>query len=375
MVRKIRILDEERRNRTPPAKKLVTSLLQGEHAVIPAFYRMIAEETFVSKGDSLVELLMSYPDDLIRIYAYPHYRGYSQIDEQHSNGFSLLEEENTWVDEWRVTWHHKADSVGSISIGHPLRSYADFAGYVFPRGCLPTRLANASTQIERIRDRNDKYIVGHVGFGIFELGQSLRGMENFLADFYTDKNMALRLIRELANFHLSLIEEWARLDVAAVHISDDWGGQDALLVSPQLFRECFKPYYRELFACAHRNGMQVFFHSCGAVQQIIGDLLEVGVDVLHPLQPGANDYHMIARTYGRDLTVQGGLDVQHTLTRGGPDQIERSLYEFVEIFRKYDCGVILSPTNTIVPESPIENIEFAFQTMRRISEASKKAVA
>jgi uroporphyrinogen decarboxylase len=250
----------------------------------------------------------------------------------------------------------------------------DFPNYRFPMGSLPTRLEDATAQIQAIRDRKEKYIVGYIGFGIFELGQSLRGMENFLIDLYSDKKMALRLIRELTNFHLSLIEEWGRLGVDAVNITDDWGGQNALMISPQLFRECFKPYYQELFTCAHRNGMQVIFHSCGAVQEIIGDLLQAGMDVLHPIQPGSNSYDDIAKAYGNDLTVKGGLDVQHTLTRGTQEEIERSLYYFVETFRKYECGVILSPTNTIVPDTPIENIEFAFRIMHKISQETRNGV-
>jgi len=209
--------------------------------------------------------------------------------------------------------------------------------------------------------------------GIFERVCTLMGMDNFFIDIYLNKNITLSLIRELTNFHLSLIEEWAKLEVDAIHLSDDWGGQDNILISPDYWRDVFKPYYRELFSCAHRHNLDVFFHSCGAVEKIIGDLVEIGADVIHPLQPvPGNNYRNIASEYGSDLTVMGGIDVQNALTGLDGSELTRSIYSFVEVFSKYNCGIILSPTNNIVPDTPLENIRIAFETMDKISRESSR---
>ena len=93
---------------------------------------------------------------------------------------------------------------------------------------------------------------------------------------------------------------------------------------------------------------------------------EIGIDVLHPIQPACNDYNYIAKKFGKDLTVMGGIDVQNILPNGTKDEIKESLYEFAEIFSHNGSGVIFNPTNSIVPDTPLENIEFAFEIVKEI---------
>ena len=90
----------------------------------------------------------------------------------------------------------------------------------------------------------------------------------------------------LTEYVIGLIQEWGKTDVSAMFLTDDWGSQDALMISPAMWRRHFKEYYRRIFAEVHRWGKDVMFHSCGNVASIIPDLIEVGVDVLDPLQPG-----------------------------------------------------------------------------------------
>lgn len=365
-------------NNSSLKKKEVIAMLDGESKFIPACYSMIAEETIISKGKKLLKILEKYPDDIVRIDPFPSFIGYKTADGREGSFDFYLNKDDTWtwVDEWGVKWMHTSDSVGVAPVDFPLKNYDGFEQYVrdvMPRGSFPSRIESANKQIKNIDSWNRKFLVGKgdMVLGIFERAKLIRGMDNLFIDFYYNKKMVQRLIRELTNYFLAEIEEWSKLNVDAIYYGDDWGSQKNLLISPELWRELFKPYYVELINCAHRNNLSVIFHSCGAVTKIVGDLIEIGVDVIHPLQASCNDHSYLAKEFGKDLTIMGGLDVQRELITGNKDQIKKSLYNFVEIFSKYNCGILLSPTNTIVPDTPIENIQFAFETMHKISQESE----
>ena len=101
----------------------------------------------------------------------------------------------------------------------------------------------------------------------------------------------------LADYVLELIRQWGELGVDAVFLTDDWGSQTALMISPDMWRSFFKPHYRRLFAEVHRWHMDVVFHSCGNVLDLVEDLIEVGIDVLDPVQPGAMDQEELVRRF------------------------------------------------------------------------------
>jgi uroporphyrinogen decarboxylase len=368
-------IEHFRRNNTPDnLKDEIKSVVKGESSFIPVVYKMLGDETLNLKGEALLELIKRYPDHIIRLDPYPSDLGYRTEEEIAQNGVKIPGKDSVWLDEWGVKWRHTVNSVGSSVIEYPIKDCEQIEEYIqnkLPGGSLPSRLSKAKGEIEKIDQSNKKYLVGKMILGIFERVCTLMGMDNFFIDIYLNKNITLSLIRELTNFHLSLIEEWAKLEVDAIHLSDDWGGQDNILISPDYWRDVFKPYYRELFSCAHCHNLDVFFHSCGAVEKIIGDLVEIGADVIHPLQPvPGNNYRNIASEYGSDLTVMGGIDVQNALTGLDSSELIRSIYSFVEVFSKYNCGIILSPTNNIVPDTPMENIRVAFETMDKISRES-----
>jgi uroporphyrinogen decarboxylase len=374
IIRNLSDIKQNIRKNASLRKKELIAMLSGESKFIPLYYSFVAEDTIILKGKRLLRTLEKYPDDIVTIDPFPAFIGYKTADSKQGSFDLYLDEDKTWVDEWGTKWSHKISSAGTGAIDYPLKSYDYFEQYiqnVIPRGSFPSRFENANKWIKNIYNWDKKYLVGKMILGIFERAQAIRGTENLFMDFYFNKKMVQRLIRELTNYNLAVIEEWSKLNVDCILFTDDWGGQDNLLISPVLWRELFKPYYVELVNCAHRNDIRVIFHSCGAVTKIVGDLIEIGVDVIHPLQASCNDHSYLAKEFGKDLTIMGGLDVQRELPTGNKDQIKRSLYNFVEIFSKYNCGIILSPTNTIVPDTPIENIQFAFETMHKISQESE----
>jgi len=374
-IKEVKMIEQEGRNKTLLKKSMIIDTIERKSSYFPARYNSIAQATILNKGYAILNLLRKYPDDLIRIQPFPPFIGYKSAegikyeDFFESINYEFINKDYEWVDEWGVKMQYKKNTVGACAVDFPLKNWDSFDKYIknqMPKGSNSERLSAAKEQINKIESGENKYIVGDLIFFLFERAQLLRGVENFLTDLYINGKIANLLLRELTNYNLEMVEEWAKLNVNAIFMTDDWGAQNNMIISPDLWKKFFKPYYIEIFNCVHKNNMHVIFHSCGAITKIIGELIEIGIDVLHPIQPASNDYNYIAKKFGKDLTVMGGIDVQKILPNGTKDEIKESLYEFAEIFSHNGCGVIFHPTNSIVPDTPLENIELAFETIKEI---------
>ena len=115
----------------------------------------------------------------------------------------------------------------------------------------------------------------------------------------------------------------------------------------------------------HDGGAHVWLHSCGNVMQIIPDLIEVGLDVLNPIQSRAMDIEELARQFGGDVCFWGGLDVQATVPRGTPEDIDREVQHLVEVLSSPDGGYLGGTSHTILPDAPLENIRAVFEAFER----------
>jgi len=127
--------------------------------------------------------------------------------------------------------------------------------------------------------------MGSLGITGFNQVTFLRGFENVMADFYLEPDNLNRLIQLVIDFESEMIKQMCECGVDAIAFGDDWGTQANLMVNPKLFREFFKPYFKQQFALVKSYGCQVYFHSCGQVYEILEDLIEIGVDILNLNQP------------------------------------------------------------------------------------------
>ena len=127
-------------------------------------------------------------------------------------------------------------------------------------------------------------------------------------------------------------------------------------MNPDDWRKFYKPAYATMFQRARDAGVHVWFHSCGNITAIIPDLINVGVNVLNPVQPQALDVRQLARDFGGKLCFYGGVDVQGTLIHGTPDDVKREVHELVGLFGSYDGGYIGGTSQSIMPETPLDNI-------------------
>jgi uroporphyrinogen decarboxylase len=276
-------------------------------------------------------------------------------------------EYRTFVDEWDVGRRMlRAGGLYYDSYAPPLAGEIDVAAveaFPWPDATDPARVAGMAEEARRYAlDERRAVHVGSICGGLSEGLFKLRGFEDGYMDLAADPALARRIMERILEVKLAY---WAavlpHLDglVDVVGEADDLGGQDRTLFAPATYRELVKPLHRELFAFLHAHtDASVFFHSCGAVRELIPDLIEIGVDILNPVQVSAAgmDTASLKREFGRDLVFWGGgVDTQHVLGSGTPAQVRSEVHRRVEDLAA-GGGFVFAAVHNVQPNVPPENL-------------------
>ncbi|MCZ7547391.1 MAG: hypothetical protein M5R40_29470 [Anaerolineae bacterium] len=212
-----------------------------------------------------------------------------------------------------------------------------------------------------LQARGDRYVQARVWFTLFERLWMLRGFENVLVDPYLDEVQFGRLRDRIVEYNLSIIDQWIARDVDSVYFSDDWGSQRGLLISPDDWRRFYKPAYKAMFDRVRAGGAHVWMHLCGNILAILPDLIDIGLNVLNPVQPQAMDVRKLAAEFGGRVCFNGGVDVQGTLIHGSTDAVRREVHTLVDLFGRFNGGYIGGTSHTIMPETPLDNVIALFE--------------
>ncbi|HEY63286.1 MAG TPA: uroporphyrinogen decarboxylase [Caldilineae bacterium] len=277
--------------------------------------------------------------------------------------------DGSFRDEWGVGYY----PVGPYNerVYHPLANATleDLDHFPWPDPHDPGRVAGLREEARRLYEETDYSLVaGHISAGIFQDCWNLRGMECFLEDMALNREFAEALLDRVLAIHIALWEHF--LDavgdyVDIVETADDLGGQTGLLISPRMYRELIKPRHAALNAAIRkRTQAKILYHSCGAIMPLIDDLIEIGVDILNPIQPlpGLMDPEELRTRYGDRLIFHGGLDVQSLLPAGSLDAVRAHVRRYLDVLgpERY----IMAPANTVQPGTPPENIVAAYEAAR-----------
>lgn len=205
----------------------------------------------------------------------------------------------------------------------------------------------------------DFYVLLNVN-GPFDIARYMRGTEQFLIDMALEPRKAEVLLDKVTEFAVEYMDrcmEKAAGLAEGVFCGDDFGSQVGLVMSPSMWRKYIKPRYKILIDRIKKHGLVYVHHSCGGIRPIIKDLIELGVDVLNPIQPLAAgmDPKELGEEFGRDLCFYGGIDEQHTLPYGTPEDVRKETRQRIETLGKYG-GYIVSPSHAFQPDTPLENI-------------------
>ena len=257
---------------------------------------------------------------------------------------------NTVKDEFGVVWSTSPIDRGA-PINHCLKE-PTLSGYAFPNAHQESRFTHLGAWC---RDQRGHYRIIWVG-DLWERATFMRGMENLLLDVMVDPGFVENLLNELTAYILQTMDVLlAQFEFEAIAVSDDYGAQNAMVMSPSHWRRLIKPCLNRIYSLAKKHGHHVFHHSCGNITPIIGDLLDLGLDILHPIQPEAMDIHRLKKEYGNDLTFCGGISTQGLLRTATPEQVKE---EVRKLKREMGAGggYILEPGITIQADIPPANI-------------------
>jgi len=215
----------------------------------------------------------------------------------------------------------------------------------------------AKNASERAKEE-DRYFLWGWWSLFFERPWGLRGMAHLLMDYFDHPEKIHKLHDCLCNQYERLIDEACQcMDVHGFWTSDDLGHQTQLMMTPTQFREFLKPYYARIGEKCREYGLHFWLHSCGNNTDVLEDLIEVGVDVFHPVQKHTMDEKRVAQEYGDRLAFLVGFDVQHILQEGTPDDVRAEVRHLVDIFDREEGGMCIAAGNGIVAGTPIENIQ------------------
>jgi len=300
----------------------------------PPAARSLAEHWGVSDLDHAIGLpiRMTGPNSIKPLYADPAEFG------------------TTVKDEFGVVW-----STSRIDRGSPIQPalhQPDLSSYKFPDPAADYRFQDLGNWCQANRHH---YRIIWVG-DLWERATFMRGMENVLLDLALNAEFVEHLLRELTDYILQTMTIlFERFEFDGIALSDDYGTQKAMLFPPADWRKYIRPQLAEIYSFAKAHQRTVFHHSCGNIYPIIGDMIDIGLDILHPIQPEAMDIFKLKRQFGRDLTLCGGLRTQDLLPRGTTEQIRQEVKKLKREMGS-DGGYILEPGITIQADVPLHNI-------------------
>ena len=352
-------------------KERVIRALNHEETVRPPF-----QATFTPEFADRLRAEFHLPP----MFTEPHHRTWYGYDLEILTGQDALQAGAGWVtnyylkpeaytDEWGVEW--KIDPYTTpFGVGHytniahnPLRDNDEAAmAYKAPDPTRPELYAHLERLVREYGQ--EYYIIGRVHGTIFETAWALRGLDTLMTDFYLNPELTNHLLDETYLYHKEVVCQMVRRGVDMIWLGDDMGAQASLLIDPDLWREYFKPRMADIIRTAKAMNPQVkiAYHTDGCNYDIIPELIEIGLDVLNPIQTECMDPEILQEKYGDQLCFFGGVAVQSTLPQGTAEEIRRE-YQWLKNSLGKNGGWICAPTHHVQLDTPMENFFTLLETI------------
>jgi uroporphyrinogen decarboxylase len=254
-------------------------------------------------------------------------------------------------DRYGVTWDRSIDKDIGTPSAWPLQSPDGLNHYRLPDANDDALYQGLTEQVALHRELFTRY---SLAMCLFERAWALRGMENLLLDMLERPRIFERLLDAIVEHHLIVVHKALALGIDCIHFGDDYGMQTGLILGAPNWRKYIKPRLARLFAPVRAAGTLISLHSCGKVQGIFDDLVEIGLNFFNPFQPEVMDvFHELRRQRGK-LAFHGGLSIQRTLPFGSPAEVREQTHRLLEAGR--EGGYIFAPAHDVPPDVPPENI-------------------
>jgi uroporphyrinogen decarboxylase len=267
------------------------------------------------------------------------------------------------VDDWGLTWQQAPGSLYFEVTEPPLRNLtvSDLDHYPWPDMAAPSRFAGLADQARAIQAAGYAVVLVS-GITLFEHACLMRGLDTYLMDLAADEDFFTALLVKIKSLALPCVREMLRVVGPYADIittGDDLGMQGGPLLSPRDYRRLVKPHEAELIAAIKQHSRaKVFFHSCGNVYPLVGDLIDIGVDLINPVQVSAGelgDTARLKREFGARLAFNGAVDTRWALPHGTPDDVRREVRRRIKDLAP-GGGYICSAVHCLQPDVPPANI-------------------
>ncbi len=296
-------------------------------------------------GEELAALLREYPLDIARVGYHPP---------EGDGRFHL----GRWRDEWGATWETLQEGILGLVVEYPIADWSALSRWKPPFHLIEKGFERAG---EELRAAGNLFKQGG-DMTLFHRLTWLRPQEKLFLDMLEDPPEFQTLFDAVVEYNSRRLDVWMRYDYEGIHTYDDWGTQTALMISPELWRERFKPVYADWFARIHKTGRLAFFHTDGVVTPILEDLIEIGVDAIN-CQVAVMGEEALARQFGGRICFWGELDRQFLLPRATPDEIEAAAEKTLRLFARPEGGFIAQ--FEVGPDVPPASFRRAFETLAR----------
>lgn len=254
------------------------------------------------------------------------------------------------LDAFGVHWSYEADAEGGTfptKGGHTIRDFDNWHNQVTIPDESRLDWAELQTQVEQV-DRSTSLVQGFIEMGLFERSYLLLGMEEALMQYMLEPARMSEMLAAITDYKIALIRAFHQaVQPDMIWYGDDWGTQNNLFMPPATWRQVIKPHMVRIYQCIHDLGMIVNMHSCGKIESIFGDMVEMGADMWNPCQP-CNDLAMLKRQYGHKISFCGAIDSQFVLGRPGvtPNEVRYEVRKRIDEMAE-NGGYIAAPSHSL----------------------------
>jgi uroporphyrinogen decarboxylase len=236
----------------------------------------------------------------------------------------------------------------------------------FPDPTDAARFVDAQRTIERYQ--GEYFVIGDVELTMFEMAWHMTGLQKFMTDMAMGEPYVEALLDRTMGFSIAIGRRLVELGVDGIWTGDDFGTQNGMMISPEMWRRLFKPRMAEVFRQfrAINPDVVVMYHCDGAIAPILDDLVEIGLDVFNPVQPNVpgHEPHELKAKFGDRLSFWGGIDQQQLLPLGSPAEIDADVRAKIEALGR-GGGYMVAPAHILQGDTPIENVEAFIDAVKR----------
>lgn len=286
----------------------------------------------------------------------------AKVDPRIHYGVGIPVGEDSLKDEWGIVRKLNVTKTRSRVVHNPLQ-HLDVDEYEVPDPHAEGRYDAVEQAVKRY---GDEYFI-FASFGcdfLFSQSWYLRGFRELLTDMYRRPWYVDKLYDKMMKYYVGAVKELLDRGVDCIFIADDLAGQQDLMISPRLLDRYYWPRFKILADIVKRRGAFLAFHSDGNISRIVPKLIEMGVDIVNPIQPECMDPVKVKETYGDKITLHGTISIQRTLPHGTPDDVRREVIERIRTCGR-GGGLILGPSNQVLEDTPVENFLAIYETAKK----------